>query len=302
MTGLIDDSYAGPFPIGFDFSFYGLAYSLFYISSNGFIGFGPPDNYEALANRPMPNLETPNKIIALLWDDLNPLDSYNPGGTVHYKTLGDKLIVQYTNIPEYMADTGDVFTGEIILSRDGTIRLQYLSFGAGFDKFGSSVGTENQDGFDGLGVVYNASFLHDNLAVAISTPIVSWLSAEPDQGAVAPSQKDTVQLVLRSAGLAPGSYSGHISLHDSDPDAADSLKQYTATLTVQSAFTFGDANADENINISDAVYLIAYIFTGGQPPDPLGRGELNCDGSVNISDVVYLIAYIFAGGPPPCQT
>jgi len=62
----------------------------------------------------------------------------------------------------------------------------------------------------------------------------------------------------------------------------------------------GDADGDHTVNISDAVYLIAYIFAGGSAPNPLLFGDANCDGTVNISDAVYLIAYIFSGGPEPC--
>ncbi len=67
-----------------------------------------------------------------------------------------------------------------------------------------------------------------------------------------------------------------------------------------SSYTCGDANSDGTVNISDAVYLIAYIFAGGSAPDPLLAGDANCDSTVNISDAVYLIAYIFAGGAAPC--
>lgn len=65
-------------------------------------------------------------------------------------------------------------------------------------------------------------------------------------------------------------------------------------------YVCGDANSDATVNISDAVYLIAYIFAGGLPPSPLLAGDSNCDSAVNISDAVYLIAYIFAGGQAPC--
>jgi hypothetical protein len=65
----------------------------------------------------------------------------------------------------------------------------------------------------------------------------------------------------------------------------------------------GDANGDATIDISDAVYLIAYIFSGGSAPgncgQPNGMGDANADGTVDISDAVYLIAYIFSGGPAP---
>jgi hypothetical protein len=63
----------------------------------------------------------------------------------------------------------------------------------------------------------------------------------------------------------------------------------------------GDADANGIVNVSDAVYLITYIFGGGPPPDPLELGDCTCDGVVNISDVVYLIAYIFGGGNEPCD-
>ena len=65
----------------------------------------------------------------------------------------------------------------------------------------------------------------------------------------------------------------------------------------------GDANSDGIIDISDAVFLIAYIFSGGAAPGvcvfPNGMGDANGDGIVDISDAVYLIAYIFSGGSTP---
>ncbi|EFK97759.1 conserved hypothetical protein, partial [sediment metagenome] len=67
-----------------------------------------------------------------------------------------------------------------------------------------------------------------------------------------------------------------------------------------STYLCGDVNSDVAVNISDAVYLIAYIFAGGSAPSPFLSGDANCDGTVNISDAVYLIAYIFAGGSAPC--
>jgi hypothetical protein len=66
------------------------------------------------------------------------------------------------------------------------------------------------------------------------------------------------------------------------------------------AYVCGDANADAAVDISDAVYLIAYIFSGGAAPNPLIAGDASCDSAVDISDAVYLIAYIFSGGPKPC--
>ena len=61
----------------------------------------------------------------------------------------------------------------------------------------------------------------------------------------------------------------------------------------------GDANGDNGVNVGDAVFLINYVFKGGQPPNPLCIGDANGDGGVNVGDAVYLIAYVFRGGPAP---
>jgi hypothetical protein len=61
----------------------------------------------------------------------------------------------------------------------------------------------------------------------------------------------------------------------------------------------GDANNDGTFNISDAVWIIGYIFVGGPQPIPVKAcGDANGDGFVNVSDVVWIIIYVFLGGPP----
>ncbi|MCX6832233.1 MAG: dockerin type I repeat-containing protein [candidate division Zixibacteria bacterium] len=73
--------------------------------------------------------------------------------------------------------------------------------------------------------------------------------------------------------------------------------------TVAACSQCGDANGDGETDISDVVFVIAYIFSGGAAPGecntPHGLGDANGSGDVDISDVVYLIAYIFSGGLAP---
>jgi len=64
----------------------------------------------------------------------------------------------------------------------------------------------------------------------------------------------------------------------------------------------GDANSDESVNVSDAVWVVNYVFAGGDPPDPLESGDANCDGDVNVADSVWIINYVFADGNEPCDT
>ena len=63
----------------------------------------------------------------------------------------------------------------------------------------------------------------------------------------------------------------------------------------------GDANNDRLVNVSDAVYIINYVFSGGTEPFQYYSGEVNCDGLVNVSDAVYIINYVFSGGGSPCD-
>jgi len=65
-------------------------------------------------------------------------------------------------------------------------------------------------------------------------------------------------------------------------------------------YTCGDATGDLVINVGDAVFVINYVFKGGQAPNPLGGADANCDGVVNVGDAVYVINFVFKGGFAPC--
>ena len=75
---------------------------------------------------------------------------------------------------------------------------------------------------------------------------------------------------------------------------------YVTIKYVQIEGTKGDANGDEEVTISDAVFLLNYLFKNGSAPDPIQIADANCDGSVGLVDVVYLVNYVFKDGPPPC--
>ena len=62
----------------------------------------------------------------------------------------------------------------------------------------------------------------------------------------------------------------------------------------------GDVNADAEILVTDVIYLINYLWKGGDPPQPIPScGDIQCDGEIDVQDVIYLINYLFKGGPPP---
>jgi hypothetical protein len=63
----------------------------------------------------------------------------------------------------------------------------------------------------------------------------------------------------------------------------------------------GDADGDLSRDVSDAVYIVNYIFKGGPAPEPQCVGDTNGDGDISIGDAVYLISWIFKEGPPPVE-
>ena len=62
-----------------------------------------------------------------------------------------------------------------------------------------------------------------------------------------------------------------------------------------------DYDPGDNIDISDLVYLVDYMFTGGAAPPCFEEADMNCDGEIDISDLVHMVDYMFTGGPTPCR-
>ncbi len=51
----------------------------------------------------------------------------------------------------------------------------------------------------------------------------------------------------------------------------------------------GDVNSDATVDISDAVFLLRYLFAGGPAPNHLSAADLNADGRVDVTDVRQLL-------------
>jgi hypothetical protein len=64
----------------------------------------------------------------------------------------------------------------------------------------------------------------------------------------------------------------------------------------------GDVNQDNEVGLSDVVYLINYVFRSGPEPIPISLlGDVNEDNTIDIIDVVFLINYLFRSGLAPCS-
>lgn len=68
-----------------------------------------------------------------------------------------------------------------------------------------------------------------------------------------------------------------------------------------SQFQCGDADGSGQVDVSDVVYMVAYVFGAGQPPLDVSGGDVDCSGQFDLSDAVYLVAFVFGGGTAPCH-
>jgi len=65
-------------------------------------------------------------------------------------------------------------------------------------------------------------------------------------------------------------------------------------------FVRGRVNtSDEVADLSDAVYIFGFVFLGNTAPTCLDAADVNDDGELDLSDGVALLNYVFTGGPPP---
>lgn len=148
-----DDQVSGALPIGFTFYFYGVPYTSFYISSNGFITFLADQDGGCCEGEPIPDTDEPNAIVAGLWADLEP----DEGGTIAYQTLGApgsrELVAGFYNVPHWW-DTDVEATFEMILHEgSNAIEFQYgaVDVAAGEEY---TLGIENAGGTVGLEVFH----------------------------------------------------------------------------------------------------------------------------------------------------
>ncbi|RMG26387.1 MAG: hypothetical protein D6732_21320, partial [Methanobacteriota archaeon] len=199
-------------PLPFTFNFYGIDYTDIAIGSNGYLTFG--SNWTDFSNDPIPDPNEPNDIICPFWDDLNP----TLGGTIHYyhDAANNQFIVQYTDIQHFGGSAP--YTFEVILNANGQILFQYLSMQG--DLLSATVGIENFDASDGLEVVYNAPYIHDNLSVRIAADS-PWLSENPTSGTIPPGGSMDIQVIANSTGLLGGDYFADVLIHSNDPVTPD---------------------------------------------------------------------------------
>ncbi len=64
-------------------------------------------------------------------------------------------------------------------------------------------------------------------------------------------------------------------------------------------FRRGNANGDRSVDISDASFLLNFLFLGGADPACPDAADANDDGRMDISDASFILNFLFLGGTTP---
>ncbi|MEN8221012.1 MAG: hypothetical protein ABFS56_32600, partial [Pseudomonadota bacterium] len=160
----------------------------------------------------IPKADDYNNLIAWMWDNLY----HNSDSSVYYEVVdGNKLVIQFQNYGESYND-GQV-DAQVIIYRNGNIRIQYLEFRNGMDLNESTIGIENQDGTDGLQTAFNVSYLRNEKAI-LFTLNASWLTPKPISGAIPAGGSQEITLTYDAREQAVGDYDANIILTSNDPE------------------------------------------------------------------------------------
>jgi hypothetical protein len=152
----------------------------------------------------------PNTMIAWFWDDLYPQ------GQVYYETIDGACIIQFQEYGEYPSSSAERVTAQVIIYANGQIKVQYQTFTANFDTDEATIGIENGDGTIGLEANFNASYVHDEMAILFAKGFE--MSFNPTSGSLDPGLDEIVSVQISAGDSEPGVYSDYIRINSNDPD------------------------------------------------------------------------------------
>ena len=104
-------------------------------------------------------------------------------------------------------------TFEIIVTPQGAITFQYLSFGNALTN-SATVGIQNDIGTVALPVVYNAPYLHENLAILFWRP--RWATVSTLTGSVPAGGAVDVSVEFSAIGVPLGAHHGQLRIQTND--------------------------------------------------------------------------------------
>jgi hypothetical protein len=275
VEGLGDDEVAGPFELPFEFPYYGQGKFHYWISPNGAICFNDP--FVSAVNHPIPTNNDYADFIAWFWDDLK----INPAITrVYFQNFDEKTVVQFTKMVHDPANDSYI-TGQVIMVNNGTIFIKYRLISEDFNKTSATVGLQSNNPESGLQVVFNAEYVHSELAVRFDLTRNFITSVTPATLTLAPDTQETIWITYNSTGFEVGNYEQDLKCFTSHPELPHIILQNVMHVVngEQAGFKGYVTDAVTGYAINDALVKVGdhqvYTNDNGWYELPLEAGEYN---------------------------
>lgn len=323
VEGLGDDQVVGPFEMGFAFPFYGQSKNHFWISSNGVISFN--EQFIPFANGAIPTNNDYVDFIAWFWDDLMIDSAISNVYCQHYE---EKTIVQFTRMVHYPGTESSI-TGQVIMMVNGKIFFRYRQVSETFEATSATIGLQSSDPSVGLQVVYNAEYVHSELAVRFDLNRNFITSVTPSSLTLPPGTQETIWITYSSEGFEVGGYEQElkcetsigeypqIQLHNVMhvvnlnqagfkgyvTDAVTGLAINDAQVIVGEQFVYSNGNGHYEFPLDAGSYNVHFVREGYQPriveDTTAVAGFSILDVTLEpISSSYFLVGRVYAGDNP----
>jgi hypothetical protein len=107
-----------------------------------------------------------------------------------------------------------------------------------------------------------------------------------------PNADSTVLLQITTP---PGQGEVEVRAVNTIPGRSESVDSVIFTYENADGYTRGDADSGGNINLTDAVQLLNFLFSGGAEPACAAAADTNRSGSIEMTDAIQILNFLFLG-------
>ena len=248
FNSYVDDGVSAAVPMPFAFNFYGSAITQFYVSTNGHIQLQTTPS-SGITQQTIPDVTTPNNVIALAWDDLVIDPFTQPGAYIRYFTNGTApnqvLVIEYNKLRFLGGTSAENVTGQIrIYQNDNHIEVAVATVNDDGGSYAKTLGIENAAGTVGI-----TPPGRNNIAWNVSVP-EAWAFYPP--------------LVAATYVWSPATFLSSTTIANPVATAVTATTTYTVTATN----TATGCSAAANVTVTVSSIGAAGAITGPSPVCP----------------------------------
>ncbi|MBI4603751.1 MAG: hypothetical protein HY721_17490 [Planctomycetes bacterium] len=126
-----------------------------------------------------------------------------------------------------------------------------------------------------------------------------WLRVAGPSGAVI---EDNAAAVTRVTFTKAGTYRYRLAVNDGQLTSSGASTTVEVTVSdkpPEPVFHRGDADQNGQLQLTDAIRILGFLFLGGPAPDCLDAADADDNGQLQLTDAIRILGFLFLGGVPP---